>query len=157
MKKIFLASLALGLSLLTPAYAEENPGLECRYTGSWSAKGAKGQFSWYGFWFQGDGGWIFRGNGNEALGKSQIRAGCGDGLCDFSLTYTTGKSKGKSFSYQHKYKGELPNGPKNMAFNGTWGKGESVNNGGNWKATPNCKQKSDIGDLPKILGWDVWG
>ncbi|HEY9839257.1 MAG: hypothetical protein ACAI44_39685 [Candidatus Sericytochromatia bacterium] len=164
MKRIpICAAVLLGLlSALAPVFAEDLeeevvPGLECNYTGTWSMKGAKGQFSWHGFWFAGDGGWILRANGKDSTGISHLRAGCGAGECNFSQAFVSGKYKGQTFNYLSKYKGELPeNGPQTLAFSGTWGKGESYTNGGSWKATPKCTQKANIGDLPKVLGWPVW-
>jgi hypothetical protein len=164
---LVLCSLIYSPLATFPSQAEEEvtPGLECTYTGTWSMKGAKGNFSWHGFWFQGDGGWIFRGNGKGDHGKSQLKGACGNGECEFGQNYVSGKYKGKGYSYQSKYPGDLGDvGPLKLALSGPWSNGNSYTADdkwafkgiGQWKATPSCKAVANIGDLTKVLGWAVW-
>jgi hypothetical protein len=162
-----LTLIVSGLVLSHSVKAEEEvtPGLECNYTGTWQMKGVKGKFSWHGFWFQGDGAWIFRGNGKGDQGSSHIKGACGEGECDFGLDFVSGKNKGKGFSYQSKYPSDLSDvGPLKLAFSGPWSNGNAYSDDekwvfksvGNWTGTPKCKAVSNIGDLTKVLGWTVW-
>lgn len=164
-KKFVLTGLILAYASLNAQAQEITPGLECNYTGTWSMKGAKGQFSWHGFWFQGDGGWIFRGNGQSNLGKSHLKGACGSGECEWGQDFISGSSKNKAYTYRHQYKDPLgEKGPLNMSFSGSWSQGNSYTADenwkfvaiGNWKAQPKCKAVANIGDLEKKLGWQVW-
>lgn len=174
MQTIFRLCLTVALLGLycSPVSAQEEeiiPGLECHYNSQRTAPTAKtpnGPESWHGFWFAGDGGWIFRGNGKGPLGNSQIKGACGGGQCEFGQSYVSGKLKGKGHTYQHRYTGELgEQGPLKINFKGHWGQGNSYTAADNWQfkaagpwsSTAKCKAKGNIGDLPKVLGWDVWG
>ena len=150
-----LLLVVIGLSTVAQAGTE----LSCSYRATWKGTDKqKGSFSWKGFWFQGDGGWIFRANGDDKAGKSKIEGACGDGNCDFRQTYVSGKLKGQHYYYQAKYTGELPVGPKDLRLKGGWTKNQDKPNAdGTWEAFPACKpSKVEGDDIPKALGWKGW-
>lgn len=155
--KVCLSSLILASLVWVPAASAND--LSCAYGASWKGNNGKGgNFSWKGFWFEGDGGWIFRANGEDTIGKSKISGACGDGECHFHQVYITGTQKGKWFYYLAKYAGKLEQGPKNLRFTGEWRiKEDSPKPDGTWQAMPACKPSTVKGDdIPKALGWKDW-
>ncbi len=140
-------------------------GLSCDYSGNRTGAGNSSVLNWHGFWFQGDGGWIFRGNARDVQGSAQLRGACGSGLCTFRQTYISGKHQGHGLTYRHNYNTALPEkGPIHLSLSGSWSLDDSYGSPdnwvfkarGGWRAKPRCQAVTRIGDLKKQLGWNPW-